>query len=55
MSYVERMKENFMCQYECQCVICEMDRQSIVPADEDNPDEKLVDLFNEFVKAGLGS
>ena len=44
-----------MCQLECQCVICEMDRQGVVPADEDIPIEKLVDLFNEFVEAGLGS
>jgi len=44
-----------MCKETCECVICEMDRQDIVPTDEDSSIEKLVDLFNEFVKAGLGS
>lgn len=53
-----------MCESMCQCVICEMElaeKRGFLRLDELEPDAltreqlKALDLFDEFVKSGLGS
>lgn len=53
-----------MCEVMCQCVICEMElaeKRGFVRLDELEPDAltreqlRALDLFDEFVKSGLGS
>jgi hypothetical protein len=41
-----------VCRKDCQCIICEMERQGALESEEE---EKPVALFEEFVKSGLGS
>lgn len=44
-----------MCGRECQCVICEMEKQGVILSDEDELQERVNRLFKEFEQAGLGS
>lgn len=53
-----------MCELNCFCLVCEIEaseRQGLIDLDEIGRDEltreqlKNLDLFDEFVKAGLGS
>lgn len=44
-----------MCEWECQCVICEMERQGVIVSDEAETERRVMELFKEFEKAGLGS
>lgn len=44
-----------MCERECQCVICEMNRQGVIIPDESEVEQRVMELFKEFEKAGLGS
>ena len=44
-----------MCQRECQCVICEMEKQGVILSSEEEMEERINKLFREFEQAGLGS
>lgn len=44
-----------MCKFDCQCIICEMEKQGVLQPEEEKKDEQPPTLFEEFVRSGLGS
>lgn len=44
-----------MCQTNCECVVCEMERQQVIPSEQEELEVRVMELFKEFERAGLGS